>query len=74
MEAIRIRLTGDVAKQYDVRYRVHVQNVGWTAWSYNGEVAGTEGKSLRIEAVEVQLVEKREAAVMGRAMMCRLLV
>lgn len=67
MEALRIRLTGDVAKSYNVRYRVHVQNIGWTAWSYNGEVAGTEGKSLRIEAVEVQLVQKQEASVMGRA-------
>lgn len=46
---------------------MHVQNIGWAAWSYNGEIAGTEGKSLRIEAVEVQLVEKQEASVAGRA-------
>lgn len=31
MEAIKIRLTGDLAAAYDVFYRVHSQNIGWTA-------------------------------------------
>ena len=44
-----------------------MQNEGWTDWVYDGDVAGTEGKSLRIEAVEVELVKKPEASVSGAA-------
>ncbi|MDR1800864.1 MAG: InlB B-repeat-containing protein [Lachnospiraceae bacterium] len=57
-EAIVIKLTGDVAKYYDVYYRVHVQNYGWSNWTSNGSPAGSQGKSLRMEAVEVKLLPK----------------
>ena len=62
MEAIRIRLTGDSAKKYDIYYRVHVQNIGWTDWAKNGASCGSEGKSLRMEAMEVVLVSKGDKA------------
>ncbi len=35
-----------------------VQNYGWMGWAKNGAKAGTQGKSLRIEAMQVVLVKK----------------
>ena len=57
VEAIKIKLTGNMAKHYDVNYRVHVKNIGWQNWVKNGEVAGTTGKALNIEAIEIKLVK-----------------
>ena len=58
LEAIRIKLTGELAKHYDIYYRVHAQTYGWLDWAKNGEIAGTEWYSKRLEAIEVRLVEK----------------
>ena len=62
VEALQIRLTGEMAKHYDVYYRVHAQNIGWMGWAKNGEQAGTAGYSYRLEAVQVKLVPKGSAA------------
>jgi len=62
LEAVRMKLTGAKADQYDVYYRVHVVNVGWMAWAKNGEDAGTAGFGYRAEAIQIQLVKKGEAA------------
>lgn len=58
VEAIQIRLTGDLAKRYDVLYRTHVQEIGWTGWSKNDEVSGTTGQGKRVEAMQIKLVKK----------------
>lgn len=34
-------------------YRVHVQKQGWTSWCKAGTYAGTRGKELRVEAVQM---------------------
>ena len=62
LEAIQIRLTGEMANHYDVYYRVHAQQFGWLGWAKNGESAGTAGYSYRLEGIEVRLVPKGEAA------------
>ena len=62
VEAMQIRLTGELANHYDVYYRVHAQNIGWMGWAKNGEQAGTAGYSYRLEAVQVKLVPKGSAA------------
>lgn len=66
VEAIQIALTGNLAIKYDIYYRVHVQQLGWMKWVKGGESdsnwAGTNGLGLRIEAFEIQLVEKGEKA------------
>lgn len=36
-----------------VNYDVHVQNVGWQTWASDGELSGTTGKSLRLEALRI---------------------
>lgn len=53
-----MKLTGEMAQNYDIYYRVHVQNYGWLAWTKNGGNAGTEGMSLRMEGIQIQLVKK----------------
>ncbi|MEZ5213990.1 MAG: hypothetical protein R2692_04095 [Microbacterium sp.] len=47
-----------MADRYSVKYRAHVQNIGWQAWRVDGQTAGTVGQGLRIEAVEIVLVPK----------------
>lgn len=45
------------AEEIGVTYRTHVQYVGWeTNWAKNGDVAGTEGQSLRLEGVQIKLL------------------
>lgn len=61
IQAVRIKLEGDVAEQYDVYYRVHVADFGWLGWAKNDEAAGTTGISLQAEAIEVRLIEKRRS-------------
>ena len=39
----------------DVEYYAHVQNQGWQSVKKNGEVAGTTGANLRLEAVRMNL-------------------
>ena len=62
LEAIEIKLTDDLAQQYDIYYRVHAQNVGWLDWAKNGESSGTAGYGYRLEAIEIKLVEKNGEA------------
>ncbi len=59
---MKISLTGEVAKHYDVYYRVHAQDYGWLGWAKNGEAAGTAGRSLRLEGMQIVLVKKGAGA------------
>ena len=71
LEAIEIHLSGTECKG-DVNYQTHIQNIGWeTGHKYmsvddghksNGEMSGTQGKSLRLEGIEIELY----GAVWGR--------
>ncbi|MDO4805708.1 MAG: hypothetical protein Q4A07_00525 [Coriobacteriales bacterium] len=38
-----------------VRYRTHLQDIGWQGWKGDGEVSGTVGQSRRVEAVRIEL-------------------
>ena len=58
IEAIQIKLTGELAKYYDVEYRTHVSDIGWQDWVKNGEVAGTTGRAKAVEAIQIKLVKK----------------
>lgn len=48
IEAIKI-----IGKDTPYIYRVHQKNIGWTDWTFNGNWAGTKGKGLQIEAIEI---------------------
>jgi transglutaminase/protease-like cytokinesis protein 3 len=63
VEALKITLSG--MPGYGVEYRAHVQKVGWQGWqtTKNGTnvdsaaLAGTVGKALRVEAIEIKIVK-----------------
>jgi hypothetical protein len=38
------------------RYHTHVQNIGWQNFSADGELSGTTGQGLRLEGIEMSLV------------------
>jgi hypothetical protein len=38
-----------------VSYRTHVQRIGWQGWRRDNAMAGTKGKSYRLEAIEIKL-------------------
>ena len=61
LEAIRIRLTGEIAEKYDVYYKVHCSKFGDMGWAKNGQAAGSEGYARSIEAITIRLVKKGSA-------------
>lgn len=65
VEAFTIKLTGEMAKHYDIYYRTHAQNFGWLGWAKNGGQSGTAGYSYRLEAVDVRLVAKGDPGPAG---------
>jgi len=38
-----------------IEYRTHVENVGWQNYSADGAMAGTSGKSLRLEGINIKI-------------------
>ncbi|WP_294353116.1 hypothetical protein [uncultured Clostridium sp.] len=57
VEAIQIMLvdeTGNIAKNYELYYNSHIAYEGWeNTFAINGEVSGTEGKGLAMEAIQI---------------------
>jgi uncharacterized protein YjdB len=62
IEAIEMRLTGDMASYFDIYYSVYVKSRGWLGWAENGASAGTKGFSLPVEGVQIKLVYKGMSA------------
>lgn len=58
LEAFQLKLTSQLATNFDLSYRVHVQKAGWMPWVQNGATAGMAGKGLRIEAIQIRLLDK----------------
>lgn len=57
VEGFWIELTGtDLPANAAISYQVHVQNEGWMATTGDGKFAGTQGKSQRIEAIKINLI------------------
>ena len=55
LEAVTIKVTKNTTGK-QIRYQGHVQNVGDTRVCKEGELCGTKGKSLRLEAIRIWLV------------------
>lgn len=43
-------------KQIHIRYRSHVENVGWQEYIMDGHTSGTTGRQLKIEAMNIELL------------------
>lgn len=61
LEAVKVRLTGQLGEQYDVYYSV-LQNGAWTELAMNGALAGTEGQGLRVDGLRIAIRKKGEGA------------
>lgn len=57
LEAVRMRLSGDLADYYDIMYSVLQEN-GWTDWVKNGEDAGRSGEGLHLSGLRVSMAKK----------------
>ncbi len=58
IQAVRMKLTGQLPYYYDLYYRVHVPNVGWSGWGKNGTPAGSEGLSRNISILQIIVTNK----------------
>lgn len=54
-QAVRIKLTGQLSKVYNVYYRVYASDHHWLGWAKNGQKAGTQGHKYTMGAIQVQL-------------------
>lgn len=63
MEAVKLNLTGEASKSFDIYYRVYSDTVGWSGWAKNGSPAGTEGYAKKIRSLEIKIAWKDEPPV-----------
>lgn len=48
--------TINIDRQPHIQYQTHVQDVGWQNTKRDGELSGTEGRSLRVEALIINVI------------------
>ncbi|MDD3307479.1 MAG: family 16 glycosylhydrolase [Acetobacterium sp.] len=72
IEGLTVELTGTATatENYSIHYNVHIKNEGWQAatddllnWKKDGDFAGSQGKSQRLEAIQLQLTDASGAPV-----------
>lgn len=51
----------------DIVYSGHVQNIGWQKYVKNGDVSGTTGKALRLEAIKINLKNGSKSMIQYRS-------
>ena len=55
-------------QKINLQYQAHIQNIGWQGWKTSGEMAGTTGESLRMEAFQIDLgTEELNSQIQYRA-------
>ena len=52
-----IKLQLENSDKYKIKYKVHVQDIGWLDWVEGGELAGLETQNKKIEAIQIKLVD-----------------
>ena len=54
VEMLNVGIHNYLSKRPILTYQTHVQNLGWQSWVSNGQMSGTSGKSLRLEAIQIK--------------------
>ncbi len=62
LEAIQVKLSGDITKEYNIFYRTYSLGFGWLDWASNGNSAGSEGLARSILGIQISLVPISETA------------
>lgn len=58
IEAIKIKLSEELEKKYDIYYRLYIENEGWSLWAKNGATAGQSNCGKDAEYIQVELIKK----------------
>ncbi len=58
IEAIKLKLEGPQASNYDIYYRTYTQGYGWFDWANNDQISGTINQDLKIEAIQIRILPK----------------
>ena len=61
IQALRVKLTGELSKRYNVYYRANLVGYGWTGWGKNGQAVGAR-KLASVRGYQVKLVKKGKKA------------
>ena len=61
VEMIQLKASGEVATLYDIYYRAYSENLGWLGWAKNNEKSGTAGYAYKLEAFQVNFMQKGAA-------------
>lgn len=62
VEALRLRLSGELSARYTVWYRVHSAGFGWLGWACDGAEPGSAGYGRAAQAVQVVVLPKGDPA------------
>lgn len=60
-EANKINNPPEPPKPPKVKYRGHLEGIGWQEWKHDGEMSGTEGEKRRLEAIQIDYDKPIEA-------------
>lgn len=60
IETIQIKLTGNLAKKYNIYYRTRLKGEGWLGWASNGKSAGSGGAGNQITGIQIVLTKKTD--------------
>ena len=63
IQAIQIKLTGKLAEEYDILYRVKITDYGWTGWAQNEAKAGSTDASIPLQGIQIKLVKKNSEII-----------
>ena len=62
IKAIKMSLSGQLAANYDIWYRVCDSGNGWTGWASNGQACGVSGGSSGLCGIDVALVNEGQSS------------
>lgn len=66
--AVKIRLTGYMAVNYNVYYRTFSSMGGWSNWTHDGEISGKIMSKDMLEAIQVKIIKKDDKAPSSTAL------
>lgn len=70
VQAIRVKLSGELARVYNVWYRCYVEGYGWTGWASNGANSGSVGLGKPVTKIKVVLRSRAQGAPGSTATPC----
>ena len=56
----------ELASAPSVTYRTHVQTDGWQGWKKDGDMSGTQGRSKRLEGIEIKVTGNADLGIRYR--------